>query len=152
MTASSIENAVRYALEADEEVTAFASVLAGSAPDALEVQVIVLTSRRLLVLTPVALSEGYEVKSAHERSACSVVNEKELPEGSRILIVRQKGGLLYIHFASSWQKEADAIRDGLAAKAPAVPKAVAEIPVDRFTLIQEFAGLSAAIDLQGEEE
>ena len=152
MTASSIENAVRYALDPGEDIASFASALAGPAPNALEAEVLVLTSRRLMVLSPAPQTEGYELKSAQDRSSCSLVNEKTLPDGSRILIIRQKGGLLYVHLSSSWDKEADAIRDALSTKAVAAPQPVAELPIDRFALFQEFAGLSAALESNKEEE
>jgi len=57
-----------------------------------------------------------------------------------------------VHLSSSWDKEADAIRDALSAKVATAPEPVAELPVDRFALFQEFAGLSAVLDSKTEEE
>lgn len=165
MTAESIEEAVKEALGPDERMIAFASVLEGAAPDALEPAAVVLTSHRLMMVAS-ANPSGYETQAAYERSTCSLVNHKALPDDSTFLIVRHRSGLLYIHFAGAWQAEAGLVRDALMAKElkepqeaeepkeaqqPAQEAEVADLPVDRIALSQEFAGLFEGLDEAQEE-
>ncbi len=112
MTKASLEGTIQEALEPGERRVAFADVLVRVVLQLFERSALVLTDRRLIVLSP-AWPWGYKVDAAMDRAGCRLERYKERFDGSRLMIVRNDDRNLCAYFGRSWQKEADMIRDEL---------------------------------------
>jgi hypothetical protein len=156
-----IEEVLHNCLRAGEAVWNMASALWRATNDRFEETAVLLTNQRLLIVAS-SPEGGFELRSAMERTVCSVLSYEEKDDGGTLMLIRQSPGVLCMYFASPWRREAAAIRSelGMAASVqtlerpiaagqsgPVDVRPMAKAPVhagsvDRFTLSQEFAGIS----------
>lgn len=156
---SSAEALITQATAPGEQVFLSVECLRRIGNQGFERTILAVTDRQLLEIRPI-FPWGYELHAVHPRDACRVVNGKQRPDGSRLLILRHESGPLCLYFQSTQGAEADAVF-GAVGYDPAPPPARHPTPltvvpdppdVDRFEMAQEFSGILAGIDEADEDE
>ncbi len=156
---SSAEALVAQTLAAGEQVYLSIECLRRSSGEGFERTIVAVTDQHLLEIRPI-FPWGYELFAAHPRGACRVVNGRERPDGSRLLIVRHESGPLCLFFQATQGSEADQVFEALGydpappPRTDAPPLTVVPDPpeVDRFAMAQEFSGILEALDESAEDE
>jgi hypothetical protein len=111
--AKSVEGVLARILEFGEPVMFQANVLRRTHTLLFESAIVVLTDRRLLLLSQVFPS-GYELKAQHKSAACSLINHKERFDGSRIVAIRtEEKKTLCLYFGRLWRAQAEWICQAL---------------------------------------
>lgn len=160
---SSAEALVAQAMAAGEQVCLSVECLRRTEGQGFERTILAVTDRHVLEIRPI-FPWGYELNSVHPRDACRVVNGRERPDGSRMLILRHESGPLCLFFQATQGAEADAIFGAVGydpAPPPTRAPSLAVVPdppvaerreVDRFAMAQEFSGILEALDEAGADE
>lgn len=158
--ASSPEEAVARALLPGEQVTFFAECLRRQKSQLFEKCTIALTQERVLI-AGTAFPWGADVKQVHRLETCTIVNGKERPDGSRLLVLSTDNSPVCLYFKRTQIQAADAILARIGATRPNVHPIRPPVPmeaatgdaIDTFELGQELHGLSeAANESEGEDE
>jgi hypothetical protein len=142
--AGSVEDVIGLAVDPGELVLFQSKVLRRLTFQLFEKAVVVLTDRRLLIVSPM-FPNDHEVTQVHLNTDCGVLNSKERFDGSRIVAIRHESGHLCLYFARPWRAQAEWICQTLG---PAVDEPA---EVDRFQLSQEFGGLVEVLEEQENE-
>ena len=108
---------------------------------------VALTDQRILVFSA-DVESRVQLTASDTLASCRIINQRELADGSMLVILGHKYGYRCLHFAGSWRAEAKAILE--AVRMPYVMTAVepagAYPDIDRFQLSQEFSGILQGID------
>ncbi len=161
-----LDKAVGGTLQPGEQIVAFAEGLMKVVLQLFNKCAVVLTDRRLIMLSP-SWPWGYRIDGSLPRSQCAIMNLKRKFDGSSLLILKHPGGVTCLYFSRHWQPQTDLLVAALApptepAYATATDEGSQETPplishlaeeppliVDRILLTQEFHGLE---EEQEEEE
>jgi hypothetical protein len=108
---------------------------------------VALTDQRILVFSADD-ERGVRLAASDSLACCRIINQRELADGSMLVILGHAAGYRCLYFGTSWRAEAKAILEAvrvpyvMAASEPAE----AYPDIDRFQLIQEFSGILRGID------
>jgi hypothetical protein len=142
ITGETIQSVLSQAAGPSEHLESFGSAERRVGPDDFEQVAVVLTRRRLLIVSP-AKDLGFQLTTDEPRATCGVVSQADMPDQSRSVVVDAGGQYLGLHFPSSWRPEAETMLDLLSGR-DATPE------VDRFAIFEELSGLVDIADENAE--
>ena len=138
---------LQLALAPGERLVACAKSTRLVGKDRLERDYVALTDQRILILAADDAG-GVRLAAADARSACWIINHRELANGSLLMILGRDEGYRRLYFEAAWRAEAltilEAVRDHQASAA--APLMAGPYDVDRFQIGQEFAGILQGLD------